>query len=125
MNRQVKRQMAKQGADTPNAPDKRAPDGEHADRAHHARARTCSEVQGEMKRVAWPPRSEIMNSTVIVIIGVVVMTALIFLFDYLANNAVDDDLLVMSDTFDPSRDPARRRRERSRPRRHGRRSDRG
>ena len=41
-----------------------------------------------MKRVAWPPRAEILNSTVIVIIGVVVMTGLIFLFDYLANNAV-------------------------------------
>ena len=41
-----------------------------------------------MKRVAWPPRAEIMNSTMIVIIGVVVMTSLIFLFDYLANSAV-------------------------------------
>ena len=37
-----------------------------------------------MKRVAWPPRAEILNSTVIVMIGVVVMTALIFWFDYLA-----------------------------------------
>ena len=42
-----------------------------------------------MKRVAWPPRAEIMNSTVIVVIGVVVMAALIFLFDYLAGGAVN------------------------------------
>ena len=41
-----------------------------------------------MKRVAWPPRAEIYNSTVIVIIGVVIMTGLIFFFDYLANSAV-------------------------------------
>ena len=34
-----------------------------------------------MKRVAWPPRAEIFNSTVIVVIGVVIMTALIFGFD--------------------------------------------
>ena len=47
------------------------------------------EVQGEMKKVAWPPRAEIMNSTVIVIIGVVVMTALIFGFDWLAGGAVN------------------------------------
>jgi preprotein translocase subunit SecE len=86
MNRQVKRQMAKQGADKPNAPEKRG-------RANTQTERTTPrsylrEVQGEMKRVAWPPRAEILNSTVIVIIGVVVMTALIFLFDYLANSAV-------------------------------------
>jgi preprotein translocase SecE subunit len=42
-----------------------------------------------MKRVAWPPRAEIMNSTVIVIIGVVVMTTLIFLFDWFAGGAVN------------------------------------
>ena len=78
--------MAKQGADKPNAPEKRGRT-EHPDRAHHA-ALVLAEVQGEMKRVAWPPRAEIMNSTVIVIIGVVVMTSLIFLFDYLANSAV-------------------------------------
>ncbi len=47
------------------------------------------EVQGEMKRVAWPPRAEIMNSTVVVIIGVVIMTALIFGFDYLAGGVVN------------------------------------
>ncbi len=47
------------------------------------------EVQGEMKRVAWPPRAEIMNSTVVVIIGVVIMTALIFGFDYLAGGLVN------------------------------------
>ena len=42
-----------------------------------------------MKKVAWPPRAEIINSTIIVIIGVVVMTALIFLFDWLAGGAVN------------------------------------
>ena len=47
------------------------------------------EVQGEMKKVAWPPRAEILNSTVIVVIGVVVMTSLIFLFDWLAGGAVN------------------------------------
>ena len=42
-----------------------------------------------MKKVAWPPRQEIFNSTVIVIIGLVVMTALIFVFDWSAVHIVD------------------------------------
>jgi preprotein translocase subunit SecE len=87
MNRQVKRQMAKSGADRPNAPDKQRKKLNTQSERTTPRS-YLREVQGEMKRVAWPPRSEILNSTVIVIIGVVVMTGLIFLFDYLANNAV-------------------------------------
>jgi preprotein translocase subunit SecE len=91
MNRQVKRQMAKQGADRPRSPKSggaggRPPVGPQTERT--TPRSYLREVQGEMKRVAWPPRSEIMNSTVIVIIGVVVMTGLIFLFDYLTNSAV-------------------------------------
>ena len=79
--------MAKQGADRPRSSDQRRqsmnPQTERTTPRSYLR-----EVQGEMKRVAWPPRAEIMNSTVIVIIGVVVMTSLIFFFDYLANSAV-------------------------------------
>ena len=80
--------MAKSGADRPNAPDK----GRKKMNTQTERTTPRSylkEVQGEMKRVAWPPRNEIMNSTVIVVIGVVVMTALIFLFDWLAGGAVN------------------------------------
>ena len=79
--------MAKQGSDKPRSPEQRRqsvnPQTERTTPRSYLR-----EVQAEMKRVAWPPREEILNSTVIVIIGVVVMTGLIFLFDYLANNAV-------------------------------------
>jgi preprotein translocase subunit SecE len=79
--------MAKSGSDRPSAPK----DGRKKLNTQTERTTPRSylrEVQGEMKRVAWPPRQEILNSTVIVIIGVVVMTGLIFLFDYLANSAV-------------------------------------
>lgn len=79
--------MAKSGADRPAAPDKgRKKMNTQTDRT--TPRSYLREVQGEMKRVAWPPRSEILNSTVIVIIGVVVMAGLIFLFDFLANHAV-------------------------------------
>ena len=42
-----------------------------------------------MRKVAWPPRAEIINSSVIVLIGVVVMTALIFVFDWAAVHVVN------------------------------------
>jgi preprotein translocase subunit SecE len=40
------------------------------------------EVRGELKKVAWPTRSEVVNSTIIVLIAVVVLTTLIFGLDY-------------------------------------------
>ena len=81
--------MAKQGADRPRSSEggRRSPVNPQTERT--TPRSYLKEVQGEMKRVAWPPRAEIMNSTVIVVIGVVVMTALIFLFDYLAGGAIN------------------------------------
>jgi preprotein translocase subunit SecE len=88
MNRQTKRQMAKQGADRPRAPERRAsapsPQTERTGPRQY-----FSEVRGEMKKVAWPPRSEIINSTIIVVIGLVVMTSLIFVFDWSSVHIVD------------------------------------
>jgi preprotein translocase SecE subunit len=42
-----------------------------------------------MKKVAWPPRSEIMNSSLIVLVGLVVMTSLIFVYDWAAVHIVN------------------------------------
>jgi preprotein translocase subunit SecE len=88
MNRQTKRAMARQGADRPRAPERRAP----APREQSERVgprQYLSEVRGEMKKVAWPPRQEIFNSTTIVVIGLAVMTALIFAFDWVSVHVVD------------------------------------
>ena len=82
MNRQTKRQMAKQGTDKPKAPASRA----GAPPAHKDKRITpveyLGEVRSEMRKVAWPTKKEVINSTIIVLIAVVVMTTLIFLFDY-------------------------------------------
>ena len=83
--------MAKQGTDRPRAAQtasaRRPPVSPQTERTG---PRTyLREVQAEMKRVAWPPREEIINSTIIVVIGVVVMAGLIFLFDWLAGGAVN------------------------------------
>jgi preprotein translocase subunit SecE len=92
MNRQVKRQMAKQGADKPRSAQsggggRRPPAGPQTERT--TPRSYLREVQAEMKRVAWPPRQEIINSTIIVVIGVVVMAGIIFLFDWFAGGAVN------------------------------------
>ena len=47
-----------------------------------------SEVKGELRKVAWPTKKEVINSTIIVLIAVVVMTSLIFGFDYASSKFV-------------------------------------
>ena len=88
MNRQTKRAMARQGADKPARPERRsAPQATQTERT--GPRQYFNEVKGEMKKVAWPPRPEIMNSTLIVVVGLVVMTTLIFLFDWSSVHIVD------------------------------------
>jgi preprotein translocase subunit SecE len=77
---------AKQGNDKPRAPERRTPQ-------QHTRERTSpatffSEVRSEMRKVAWPNRQEVINSTIVVLIAIVVMTAFIFGFDYASAKAV-------------------------------------
>jgi preprotein translocase subunit SecE len=45
-------------------------------------AQYLSEVRAEMRKVAWPTRAEIINSSIIVLVAVVIMTTLIFGFDW-------------------------------------------
>jgi preprotein translocase subunit SecE len=80
--------MAKQGADRPRAPERRAPT-ERAQRERTGPRQYLSEVRAEMKKVAWPPRPEIVNTSIIVIIGLVFMTAIIFGFDWTSVKLVD------------------------------------
>jgi preprotein translocase subunit SecE len=40
------------------------------------------EVRAELRKVAWPSRGEVVNSTIIVVFAVTVMTSLIFAVDY-------------------------------------------
>jgi len=89
VNRQTKRMMARQGTDKPRAPERKTP----AQAQAHAKDRTgprhfMMEVRGELRKVAWPTRHEVINSTIIVLICVVVMTSLIFGFDYVSAKAV-------------------------------------
>jgi len=89
VNRQTKRMMAKQGSDKPRAPERRTPAPQKEGNKERTGARQYfSEVRGELKKVAWPTRKEVINSTLVVLIAVVVMTTLIFGFDYLSGKFV-------------------------------------
>jgi preprotein translocase SecE subunit len=50
--------------------------------------RCCPIAHSRLKKVAWPTRKEVINSSLVVLIAVVVMTALIFGFDYLSGKFV-------------------------------------
>ncbi len=85
MNRQTKRMMAKQ--------DQKRPDARRQQPAPAAREKTgpreyFSEVKGEMRKVAWPTRKEVINSTIVVLIAIIVVTSLIFGFDYVSSKFV-------------------------------------
>ena len=82
MNRQTKRLMAKQGADKPRAPERRAQPQQQPTKEKTGPRQYLSEVRGELKKVAWPTKKEVTNSTLVVLIAVVFMTTLIFLLDY-------------------------------------------
>ena len=81
-NRQMRRMAQKQVADQPKRPERKQPAPTHtSDRT--SPGQFFMEVRGELRKVAWPTRPEVINSTIIVLIAVVFMTALIFGADYL------------------------------------------
>ena len=80
-NRQMRRAAQKQGADKPRPPDRR-PQNAAPSRERTSPGQFFMEVRGELRKVAWPTRNEVINSTIIVLIAVVVMTSLIFAADY-------------------------------------------
>jgi preprotein translocase subunit SecE len=88
MNRQTKRLMQKQGSDKPGQAQQRRPQPAPVQRDKVGPREYFSEVKGELRKVAWPTRKEVINSTIIVLIAVVVMTALIFGFDYVSSKFV-------------------------------------
>ena len=80
-NRQMRRMAQKQGADQPKRPDRKQPAPSHASE-RTSPTQFFMEVRGELRKVAWPTKNEVINSTIIVLIAVVVMTSLIFGADY-------------------------------------------
>ena len=84
----MRRMAQKQGSDKPARAPERRPAQATPGSERTSPAQFLSEVRGELRRVAWPTRSEVINSTIIVLIAVVFMTSLIFGADYLWAKAV-------------------------------------
>ncbi len=103
MNRQTKRMLQRQGA---LGPDGSAPVDTKArqqavarSRANVKRERTSpatfvKEVRGELRRVAWPTRAEVVNYSTIVLVTLVILVAFVFGLDY----AFSKTILYLFDT---------------------------
>ena len=91
MNRAQKRMLQKQGAlgadGEPSAQKSQArrPTPPRPQESKEKRASPIEflrEVRGELRKVAWPTRSEVVNYSIIVLVAVVVLTSFIALVDY-------------------------------------------
>ncbi|HEY0396736.1 MAG TPA: preprotein translocase subunit SecE [Acidimicrobiia bacterium] len=81
MNRQTKRQM-KKGGETQAPAERRRPAPPPPHRERTTAKVFVREVRGELKKVAWPTKAEVVTSTIVVLMAVIVMTLLIFGLDY-------------------------------------------
>jgi preprotein translocase subunit SecE len=92
MNREQKRLLQKQGeldAEGNPTSKKRSAPSPNAPREPRTKPRQfVREVNAELRKVAWPTRSETLNLSLIVFIFLVVMTALIAAMDYVSTDLV-------------------------------------
>jgi preprotein translocase subunit SecE len=83
LNRQTKRMMKRQETVAPSAPaERRRPAAPPPNRERTSIPEYLQEVRGELRKVAWPTKAEVVNSTLIVLVAVVIMTSLIFALDW-------------------------------------------
>ena len=87
MNREMKRQLQRQGQltedGTPTRERRKAPAPKPADREKRTKpTEFLREVRGELRKVAWPTRSEVVNYSIIVLVAIVLLTAYVAFLDY-------------------------------------------
>ncbi len=75
MNRQSKRMMAKQG-------DQSRAGMQQPGTERSSPREFLSEVRAELRKVAWPTKQEVITSTIVVLMAVVILTTLIGFYDY-------------------------------------------
>jgi preprotein translocase subunit SecE len=91
VNRQMKRMMQKQGQLAPDGTPARKEAPRPAPRPTKERvgaAEYLRQVRGELRKVAWPTRPEVVRYSVVVLIALLLLTALIFGLDYLFGKGV-------------------------------------
>jgi preprotein translocase subunit SecE len=98
MNRETKRMLQRQGQLGPDGEAARAPRTASAGRAPRPESERLSpgrrtttyfrEVRGELRKVAWPTRPEVVRYSSIVLVTLIVLTTLIFGLDYAFAKAI-------------------------------------
>ena len=92
MNREQKRMMKRQGELAPDGtPAPRRPEQRPAPRQRSERATPTQfvrEVRGELRKVAWPTRDEVVRFSIIVLVTVVLLTSFVALIDYLSTEGI-------------------------------------
>ncbi len=91
MNREQRRLLKRQGQLNEAGEPVRAPRQQQGPQPRPERAGPAQfvrEVRGELRKVAWPSRTEVANYSVVVLVGVIVLTALIAGLDYVLGEAV-------------------------------------
>ena len=97
MNRAQKRLLQRQGALGADGQPQRAqaqqrkvpgPPRQEEKEGRTGPRQFLKEVRGELRKVAWPTRSEVINYSIIVLVAVLVMMALIGIIDYVASEFV-------------------------------------
>jgi preprotein translocase subunit SecE len=93
MNRETKRMLQRQGQLGPDGEPAR-PKGEGRPASRPPTQQRTSprqyvrEVKGELRKVAWPNREEVVRYSIIVLVTLVILTAFIFALDFLFARAV-------------------------------------
>jgi preprotein translocase subunit SecE len=86
MNRETKRMLQRQGQlGADGAPTRAKPQPRPAPRPVKERTsprQYLREVRGELRKVAWPTRPEVVRYSTIVLVTLVLLTACIFALDY-------------------------------------------
>jgi preprotein translocase subunit SecE len=86
MNRQQKRMLQRQGQlgddGEPAARKRTAPPAPRPKEERTSPTQFVREVRGELRKVAWPTRPEVVNYSIIVLVAVVLLTAYVAALDY-------------------------------------------
>jgi preprotein translocase subunit SecE len=82
MNRETKRQMQRQGQmEADGSPSTRRAPVAQRRRQRTSPAQFAREVRDELRQVAWPNRSEMVNYTAVVVTTLILMVSLIFVLN--------------------------------------------
>ena len=92
MNRQQKRLLQRQGQLTqdgaPAARKRAAPPAPKPKDERTTPVQFVREVRGELRKVAWPTRSEVVNYSIIVLVALIILTAFVAGLDYVFGDVI-------------------------------------